>query len=167
LQAGHPDTAPLIDELATTGRVIAALPDATWVHFACHAGANLDAPSEGGLFLHDGTLRVATIAKVQLAQAELAYLSACSTAHSGIRNTDESINLASSFQLAGFRHVIASMWPLADSVAATAAQSFYRTLPDHPGADHAADTLRQVTLALRAEYPDRPDLWAPLIHTGP
>ncbi|MBP5898009.1 CHAT domain-containing protein [Streptomyces scabiei] len=167
LHAQHPDTPLLADHLATTGRVLAALPDATWVHFACHATTNLDSPSQGGLRLYDEALLIPDISRLQLIHAELAYLSACSTAGHGLRNPDESIHLASVFQLIGFRHVIASLWPLDDGSAATAARSFYRHLPAAPTADHAATALHRATCELRAVYPDRPDLWAPLVHGGP
>jgi tetratricopeptide (TPR) repeat protein len=163
----HPGTPPLTDQDATTGRVLAALPAATWAHFACHAYTDLATPSRGGLRLHDTTLPIPEISRLALAHAELAYLSACSTAHGGVIHVDESIHLASAFQLAGFRHVIASLWPLNDNIAATAARAFYRQLPDAPTAANAADVLRQVTLDLRANHPTRPDLWAPLIHSGP
>ena len=166
LHAQHPNTPLLVDQHATTDRVLAALPEATWAHFACHASTDLDSPSRGGLRLHDGTLSIPNISRLQLAHAELAYLSACSTAHRGLRHADESIHLASAFQLAGFRHVIASLWPLDDRIAAAAAGSFYSRLPSGPTADEAATALHQVTLDLRASHPDRPDLWAPLIHSG-
>lgn len=157
----------LVDEQATTGRVLAALPEATWVHFACHASADPAMPTVGGLRLHDGVLRLPRIGGLRLHGAELAYLSACSTAHHGRRHADEALHLASAFQLAGFRHVVASLWPLSDGVAAEAARSFYREMPDTPAADGAAAVLHRVTRGLRDAHPDRPDLWAPLIHSGP
>ena len=69
--------------------------------------------------------------------------------------------------LAGFQHVIASLWPLDDDVAAAAADRFYRLLPDTPSADRAAFALHQVVRELRTESPNRPHLWASLIHSGP
>jgi CHAT domain/Tetratricopeptide repeat len=162
----YPGTPPLRDQDATTASVLAALPDATWTHFACHASADLSAPSRSGLHLHDGILSVPDISRLHLVHAELAYLSACSTANQGVGAVDESIHLASAFQLAGFRHVIASLWPLDDHIAATAAQSFYHRMDAAANTDEAAGTLRQVTLDLRAAHPDRPDLWASLIHSG-
>lgn len=152
---------------ATTSEVLAALPTATWAHFACHASADLTAPSLGGLRLYDDTLPIPDISRLQLSHAELAYLSACSTAHRGVRHADECIHLASAFQLAGFRHVVASLWPLSDHVATSAAHAFYGHLPAHHAADHTATALHRVTRELRTQYPDRPDLWAPLIHSGP
>ncbi|QUH06215.1 CHAT domain-containing protein [Saccharopolyspora erythraea] len=167
LHAAHDGIAPLTDRHATKDRVLAAMSEATWAHFACHATADLAEPSRGGLRLHDDTLTLPEISRLRLDQAELAYLSACSTAHHGARHADESLHLASAFQLAGFRHVIASLWPLDDRVAAVAAHDLYRRLPGRSTADDAATALHHVTRGLREAHPDRPDLWAPLIHSGP
>ncbi|MDL5206523.1 CHAT domain-containing protein [Streptomyces sp. ALI-76-A] len=166
LHAAHPDMPLLTNEQATAARVTGALPEASWAHFACHAGTDPHAPSEGGLHLHDGVLSIAEIGRRDLHEAELAYLSACSTGHVGRRHADESIHLASAFQLAGFRHVVASLWPLDDRVAAGAADHFYRLMPDTPSADDAATALHRVIRHLRAEHPGRPHLWASL-HSGP
>ncbi|SDD55415.1 CHAT domain-containing protein [Actinokineospora iranica] len=166
LHAMHPDTPALADEEATTARVRSVLPTATWAHFACHAHADLATPSRGGLCLHDDTLLLPDIIRMRLADADLAYLSACSTAQGGWDHADESLHIASAFQMAGFRHVIASLWPLHDHIAATAASAFYHRLPTPPAADQPAHALRHVTLDLRAEHPDRPDLWAALVHSG-
>jgi tetratricopeptide (TPR) repeat protein len=166
LHARHPGRS-LSDEDATTKQVLAALPEATWAHFACHAKADLLSPADGGLWLHDGPLRLSEIGSLQLPNSELAYLSACSTGHHGGRYADETLDLASAFHLVGFRHVIATLWPLGDRVAGEAARSFYERLPDTAGADSAAGALHQVTCALRDAEPTRPDLWATLIHSGP
>ena len=165
LHRRFPDTPPLTDENATTERVRAALTKATWAHFACHAGADPANPSRGGLRLYDGILTIPEISRLRLADAEFAYLSACSTAHRGARLADEAIHLASAFQLAGFRHVVATLWPLADGIAAAAARSFYSYLAGT--VDQAAVALHQVAHDLRAAHTDRPDLWACLIHSGP
>jgi tetratricopeptide (TPR) repeat protein len=161
------DIAPLLDERATISNVLAALPGATWVHFACHARADYLAPSPGGLRLSNGMLSIPQISRLRLDQAELAYLSACSTAHRNLDHVDESVNLASVFHLAGFRHVIASLWPLSDRFAATAAQRFYSLLPADSPAAGAAAVLHQVAHEARARYPRHPFLWASLIHSGP
>ncbi|WP_229402338.1 CHAT domain-containing protein [Micromonospora okii] len=157
----------LVNDDATAGRVLAGMADATWAHFACHAVVDTSSQADSGLLLHDATLRLPDIGGLRLPEAELAYLSACSTANHGSRYADEVLHLASAFHLAGFRHVVASLWPLVDQVAVEAARSFYRGLPDTPGADAAAHALRRVTLELRDEYPDFPELWALLVHSGP
>jgi len=167
LHEKHPGGTQLSNRKATTDEVLAALPDATWTHLACHARADHSAPSNGGLRLHDRMLTIPEIVRLDLTEAELAYLSACSTADRSPHHIEEAVNLASAFHLAGFRHVIASLWPLADGVAVEAAQGFYQALPAAPAASNAALALHQVTHALRTRYSDRPELWAPLIHSGP
>ncbi|WP_410615872.1 CHAT domain-containing protein [Amycolatopsis sp. lyj-109] len=167
LHDAHPGLPLLSGEHATTDAVLAALRESTWAHFACHADADLLVPSRSGIRLHDGILSLSAISRLRLADAELAYLSACSTANPGINQADESLHLASAFQLAGFRHVIATLWPIADDIAATAAREIYRHLDGTPSAGNAALAVRRATLDLRAEYPERPDLWASLIHNGP
>ncbi|QKW33322.1 CHAT domain-containing protein [Actinomadura sp. NAK00032] len=152
---------------ATAANVLTALDSATWAHFACHAVANPVSPAVGGLLLHDRTLTLPEIGGLRPAEAELAYLSACSTADHGVRYADEVLHLASAFQLAGFRHVVASLWPVDDAAAAEAATAFYAALPEVPSADAAASALREVTLGMRARHHSDPALWAPLVHSGP
>jgi CHAT domain-containing protein len=86
---------------ATRQAVLAALPQARWAHFACHGAAEIGDPSTSRLFLHDGPLSVVDVVRLRLADAELAFLSACETARPGGRLVDEAIHLASAFQLAG------------------------------------------------------------------
>ncbi|MGW6726167.1 CHAT domain-containing protein [Nocardia sp. NPDC055029] len=162
----HRSGTKLVNEQATVAEVLASLSKSTWAHFACHATADLSAPSNSGLHLYDGALSIPQISQLQLEQAELAYLSACSTANRGWL-ADEAVNLAAACQLAGYRHVVASLWPLNDAIAAIAARGFYATVSTDDGAVNAAAALHKVICDLRAVHPDRPDLWAPLIHTGP
>lgn len=157
----------LSEDSATISQVLSALPFATWAHFACHATSSPAIPSNSGLLLHDGPLPIPLISALRLDEAELAYLSACSTAQSGWQHADEVIHLVSGFRLAGYRHVVGTLWPLDDMIAAAAAHRFYELLPDTPAADQAAITLHQVTRELRDQHRDRPDLWAPIIHSGP
>ncbi|MGW8946578.1 CHAT domain-containing protein [Streptomyces koyangensis] len=165
LHSRHPDQPPLLNEDATTSRVATALSASTWVHFACHALADHAAPSRSGLRLNDGMLTIPEISRLAVPDAQLAYLSACSTGHRSPEYVDESLNLASAFQLAGFRHVIASLWPLGDTFGAKAARTFYAELSI--SADEAPTALHHTTLTLRNHYPTRPDLWSSLIHSGP
>lgn len=61
----------------------------------------------------------------------LAYLSACSTtANSADSLIDEAIHLTSAFQLAGFRHVIGTLWEVADQHSVSIAKTVYETLRD-------------------------------------
>ena len=90
-------------------------------------------PSRSRLLLHDHVrdpLTVAALASLDLDQARLAYLSACTTARmSGTRLLDEAIHLASAFQLAGFPRVIGTLWEIDDNTAIAIADTFYAGLP--------------------------------------
>lgn len=167
LLAGRADAVALTDDEATADAVLRALPKAGWVHFACHASGHPVTPSHSRLHLYDAPLHVPEISRLGLRSGELAYLSACSTGQAGVFHADEAIHLASAFQLAGYRHVVATLWPVNDTVAAMAARRFYRLLGDSPTADGAANALHETTRRLRDRFPDAPDLWAPFVHSGP
>lgn len=157
---------------ATTGAVRAALGWHSWAHFACHAEQDLDQPSASALRLADGRLSVLDLASAGerfAGGADLAYLSACRTAAGGRGLPDEAIHLTAALQFAGFRHVIGSQWAIADRVAAQIADDVYVRLAagGQPDADGAAFALDDALARVRREQPDRPDLWAALIHTGP
>ncbi|HUQ57273.1 CHAT domain-containing protein [Lentzea sp.] len=154
---------PLRGPAATRAAVLAALPNATWAHFACHAHSDPLVPSAGHLLLADGALTVADIGALRLEQAELAYLSACSTARAAHTTPDEVITLASAFQLAGFRHVIGALWPIQDVVAARVAAAFHRHV--HAGTP-PAEALHHVLRELRAEFPLAVSQWAGYVHVG-
>lgn len=167
LHATHPEAIRLTNVEATAAAVRGALEQATWAHFACHAANDLAAPSRSGLLLHDSVLTLPDISRLQLDHPELCYLSACSTGRSGWVHPDEALHLGSAFQLAGYRHVIATLWPLDDAIGAIAARRFYQLLPSSPTADGSAVALHRLTRELRDRYPDRLDYWAPFVHSGP
>jgi CHAT domain-containing protein len=157
------------DSAALRRNVLGALPTARWAHFACHARADIQAPSNSRLLLSDWDrepLSVADIARLHLDNAELAFLSACSTARGGLLLSDETIHLGSAFQLAGFRHVIATLWPVEDNAASTIARDIYRKLRTESNADQAALALHTATRTLRRRAPAQPTRWAAHIHAG-
>jgi tetratricopeptide (TPR) repeat protein len=157
---------------ATHVSVLEALPVAQWAHFACHASSDMTSPSGGRLLLTDHETRPLTVMDVALLnmdKAGLAFLSACSTARSGDRLADEAIHLASAFQLAGYRQVIATLWPISDQDAVDITADIYTALP-HPGdsaAPHnAAAAVHAASRRFRRRWPNRPSVWASHIHTG-
>lgn len=158
-------------ERATFRSVTEALPGCRWAHFACHAESNLAEPSASRLLLSDHRQHPMTVLELNrlvLAEAELAYLSACATARTGTRLPDEAIHLASAFQLAGYRHVISTLWPIADHPAVRVAADVYAGL-DPAGADGADGTPRALRDAIRrrrALARGRPSTWAAYIHSG-
>ena len=59
----------------------------------------------------------------------IAYLSACETGRvTSSKFRDESINLISAYQLAGFRHVIGTLWLVDDFASAQMATETYRII---------------------------------------
>ena len=157
----------------TKASVIAALGDCTIAHFACHGHSDPADPSTSRLLLHDhldNPFTVAALAPVSLGHARLAYLSACSTAFTAApRLLDEGIHLASAFQLAGFPHVIGSLWPIQDDVAISLARCFYTAITREDGTvetEKSAGALHFAVRAVRDTYRSTPSLWAAYIHAG-
>ena len=155
---------------ASYPNVHAALPRFTWAHFACHAMSRLDDPSASHLVLPPDQggreLSVTDIGRLNLRHAELAFLSACSTAQTGVTLPDEAINLAAGFPLAGYRRVVATMWPVDDRLAARIAMSCYESLASAGTAEAAAQLLHDATRKVRMTLIDQPSMWAAHIHSG-
>ncbi|KAJ9422997.1 CHAT domain-containing protein [Fusarium oxysporum] len=102
-------------------------------HFAGHGYTNGDDPSKSHLCLSDTSdpLTVGDILKLNLHEASpfLSYLSACSTGRvQDDKFIDESIHLISAFQLAGFRHVIGTLWKVRDKHCVDVARVTYEAI---------------------------------------
>ncbi|MFI2663535.1 CHAT domain-containing protein [Micromonospora carbonacea] len=150
---------------ATRDTVLTALPKAQIAHFACHGNSDLTNPSESLLLLadhHNHPLTALDLAHLRL-DAELAFLSACSTARPGGRLADEVIHLASAFQMAGYRHVIGTLWPIGDQPAVDFAELVYPAIA--AGGD-IATAVHTATRTLRDRHPDDPLVWASHVHVG-
>ncbi|SCO03705.1 uncharacterized protein FFC1_09408 [Fusarium fujikuroi] len=102
-------------------------------HFAGHGYTNGEDPSKSHLCLSDSSdpLTVGDILKLNLNERSpfLAYLSACSTGRvQDDKFIDESIHLISAFQLAGFRHVIGTLWEVRDKHCVDVARVTYEAI---------------------------------------
>lgn len=107
---------------------------------------------------------MADIARLRLPHAGLAYLSACDTGVPDEDLGDEALHVAGACHMAGFRHVIATLWSVRDTLAPAVAADFYAALD---GPDAAALALHRAVRALRAAHPQSPGVWAPYVHVGP
>ena len=154
---------PLTSARANRGAVLTALHWATWTHLACHTRLDLSTPSASGLLLRDGLLSVTELSELNLDRAELAYLSACSTARGDRRLVNESIHIASAFQIAGYRDVIATLWTVLDETSTDIADGFYRALLAE---EKPAKALHLAVRRMREEYPNFSSVWAAYIHVG-
>jgi CHAT domain-containing protein len=144
------------------------LPQAGWAHFACHGLADHDDPARSYLALYDRPMHASELFSMRMRSPYLAYLSACTTALGSYGLLDESIHLASAFQLAGFPHVVATLWSIGDFVAADMARDFYAAVhPDAHTWTPPAVALHTTVRAYRETYLECPHLWASHLHFGP
>ena len=151
---------------ATRDAVLSALARSTLAHFACHCTIDIANPSLGVLLLEDHRdqpLTIRDIGRLRLADAELAYLSACSTARTDAALPDEAVHFAAAFQLAGYRHVVATLWPTDDTISASVSSRVYGSLAAGHG---PAVALHIAMRRLRDELPDSPSDWAGHLHHG-
>lgn len=102
-------------------------------------------------------LRTTDILAASLPKLRLAYLSACETDQGPVLKAEGSMTLARSFFAAGVPIVVATLWPVDDSIARVAANSFYGHLRD---GSSPAEALRQAQVALLARNPAARADWA-------
>ncbi len=170
LQRLIPGTKTLIGPDARHDVVLDALPNHRILHFACHAMTDWDDPAASRLLLHDKPLTVAELFKNELNHAELVVLSACSTAQTSGRMADEAVHFTGALLLAGCQHVIGTLWPVLDNVAATAAEHIYTQLISN--SSHATRTelaslaLHDATRQLRDRFRETPSIWSNFVHVG-
>jgi CHAT domain-containing protein len=163
--------------------VLQNLADVDMVHFACHGRTDSIYPSRSYLALERESgqdalteldkLCIEQISNLDLQSARMVYLSACSTAKNEVAIlADEAIHLSSAFLVAGFSHVIGSLWSTKDTVCVEMASKFYDHLARN-GIHGMEDNNHGVALAfwhatdaIQTKYRGRPLLWAPFIHFG-
>jgi tetratricopeptide (TPR) repeat protein len=165
----------------TASQVLERMSHTNVIHFACHGTSDRRNPLQSHLLLHKidrsgaavDKLTVSAILDAKKARTTwLAYLSACSTAEVKAKSLmDESIHLTSAFQMAGFAHVIGSLWGADDEVSAEIARLFYTNLRKYSLDTHAMDNvaraLQSAIQTISEEHRGRPGIWAPFIHLGP
>jgi tetratricopeptide (TPR) repeat protein len=160
LLGGRP---PLLGKWATREAVRSAMPTAAWIHFACHALSDRADPARSHLMLSDGPIMVDELFDVDVPDAYLAYLSACDTATTPLSALDEAIHIAATFQLAGYPHTVATLWPISDLLAPDVAYRFYEALLDGATPAHA---VHQAARGVREMHPGAPHRWASHVHFG-
>jgi CHAT domain-containing protein/tetratricopeptide (TPR) repeat protein len=157
--------------------VLKALRTCSVAHFACHGSMDYVSPTRSSLLLGSDILErlaVQELNGISSANAEIIYLSACSTAETGglyyDRRKDSSTHLVGVFHTGGFSHVIGTMWGADDEAAAEVAKHFYGRLLDHTGEGHTAvaRALHDAMLSFRNQGQNRRDMskWAPFAHFG-
>jgi tetratricopeptide (TPR) repeat protein len=135
------------------------LPDCKIFHFAGHGHSDNHDPSQSFLLLEDwkkDRLTVATLLETNLRSHSpfLAYLSACGTGQmKNEKLVDESIHLISACQLAGFRHVIGTLWDVNDELCVDMARITYEGMRDGGMTDESVCRgLHKATRELRDRW---------------
>jgi tetratricopeptide (TPR) repeat protein len=168
-----PDAVTLTGPAATYETVTKALLRSAVVHFICHGVSDLRGRAYGRLLLHDHqnhTFTVADVSRLDIPQADLAYLSACETTDTAPRFADEALHITAAFQTAGYRSVIGSLWKIQGTTGAKIARTVYEELTAcgtrEPATSESAYALHTAVVAMRAQYPQAPGVWAAHVHFG-
>ena len=147
----------VIKPLPYKAEVLSALSSCKIFHFAGHGSTHDSNPVESHLLLEDWETEPLTVASLfetnlQNQRPFLAYLSACGTGRIK-RNEflDEGLHLISGYQLAGFQHVIGTLWDVNDESCVEIATTIYKWMRDHKmsnesvseGLHHASRCLRR------------------------
>ncbi|CAH0002516.1 unnamed protein product [Clonostachys byssicola] len=172
--------------------VLAALDHRKIFHFAGHGESDHSQPMKSQLLLKDWNLNPLTVSHLCEANLSsqapfLAYLSACKTGHMH-HGEGERLHITAACQLAGFRHVIGTLWEVQDETSATVAVKTYewminKGLNDRSvseGLHHTIRDLRKGWISSKGstrntvvwertatpESGRKPPLWVPIIHFG-
>jgi CHAT domain-containing protein len=94
-------------------------------------------------------------------------MSACETARTGTTLADETVHLASALHVAGYRHVIGTLCPVAGRPALHAARDVYHDLAAEGGPEHLAASANTSTRRLRGRDLPHPFEWAATVHIRP
>ncbi|KAF6828948.1 TPR domain-containing protein [Colletotrichum musicola] len=147
-------------------QVAEALEECAMFHFAGHGYSSAQHPLKSSILLEDHqkeALTIESLLQTRLGNNApfLAYLSACGTGEVRDDNSaDESIHLTSAFQLAGFRHVVGTLWDVEDRTCVGMARLTYEYIQEHGWSDDSiSGGLHHATRKLR-------DNWARLHEFG-
>jgi hypothetical protein len=172
-------------EHPSASQVMGSLRDCSYLHVDGHGVSDLKDPSSSHLVLwkqvidrfddpqNVDRLTVAEISQGFAKAPVLALLAACSTADTRSPTLlDEGLQIGNAFQLAGFPHVIGSLWPVLGFACRLYAKTFYSILATWTANepltnDYIALAANFSVLKLMKDNINEPLLWACFIHMGP
>ena len=139
----------LIGPDATSAAVFASAAGRSYLHFACHAGANWYQPNYSTLILAGTEMVVAgELANLDLDAARLAVLSACESGMVvDVKSASDYTGIAAALLRAGAPSVIATLWNVNDLASSLLMRRFYVELLS--GGHSPAEALRRAQLWLR------------------
>ncbi|KAH7378537.1 CHAT domain-containing protein [Cadophora sp. MPI-SDFR-AT-0126] len=172
----------------TANDVVEAMTSSNAAHFSCHGSTVVHNPSLSALIfkknsdLNNGTschiqdpLTVGAISILNAAipgnsNMQLAFLSACSSASVDNQSLgNEALHIAGGFLLAGFVHVVATLWLVRDDVCVEISTRFWTELLGNFGVQESTvqrnervrRTLHLAVRSVKEKHWDQPQLWAP------
>lgn len=153
----------------TKRHVIQGMSDCNWLHLACHGIQRLDEPTKSSIVLEDGHLTLEEIIKLNLPNAEFAFLSACQTTTGDEKLSEEAAHIAGGMLLAGYRGVVATMWSIQDDLAPEVTDEFYGHVmkdEERPDSRNAAEALHMSMQKIRKKEGVKLTDWIPFVHLG-
>ncbi|MBV8520125.1 MAG: CHAT domain-containing protein [Acidobacteria bacterium] len=165
----YPRSTSFYDRQATQDVIRAAATDADVIHLIGHSKPATSADDGPGFALgaQETTLSPETVGSWTLRRQPLVVLANCRTATGKTRRAEGSLSLARAFLAAGAGAVVAPLYDIDDTFAATFFSSFHRRIR---GGMTAADALRGTQLQyLHSPSPlrRRPQYWGALRVLGP
>lgn len=158
-----PGSQRLIGSKATIESFIRAAPEASVLHLATHARFTASDPLASGLKLADGWITAREVASLRLHGATV-VLSACESGKTGVDIGGEILGLLRAFLVAGATSIIASYWPVSDTVAREVMADAYGQWHTQ-GQMPLAPCLRLAMLDAAKRRP-HPAEWAPFFSVG-
>lgn len=168
--------------LPTADEALEEIGTSNVIHFACHGSSSPLSPLDSHLLLQRSSeegpaVDRLTVSRLSTIAAEgrawIAFLSACSTAEiKDTKSGDEGRHLTSAFQIAGFPHVIGSLWSVEDNICVRLAEAFYGKLVGQGGGQdvfsnrRVAMAFREAVMHIRAAFSQDPSQWSPFVHFG-
>lgn len=152
--------------------VVQALRTCEIAHFACHGVADPLEPLRSKLLLWDWERRPLTVGflmRMDFESCRLVNLSACDMAvNRDLLLREESLHMAGAFQMSGVPNVLATMWPIVDSVAPQVSRGIYSDLLGSDGRfqfANIATALHKVAMGLWKRG-ESVIVWDPYVHFG-
>ena len=172
VQSLDTEVTSLISEAATPAMVIDGFHHHPFVHIATTSTLKPGNPFAAGFELHGGErLTLLQIVRLNLPDAEFAFLSACHSAEITEGSVvDEVLHLAAAVQYCGFRSVVGTMWAMADEDGLDLAEYFYEALFANPRGtpyhERSAKALRFAVKKLRRKRRTTLERWVNFVHYG-
>ncbi|MCB0111713.1 MAG: CHAT domain-containing protein, partial [Caldilineaceae bacterium] len=153
-------TEPLTGLLATESIVHTQGPRMDVIHLAAHGNFDSVAPLQSAVELtgddeNDGVLEVREVFGLDLAEANLVFLSACETALGDQSMGDEITGLTRAFLYAGTPSIVTTLWSIEDEASGELVSTFYEALesaPSFAAALRAAQLKTMETLGWEDPY---------------